>query len=143
VDEDNELRALQARAGEQREHWGFPPGLRYRSVSNHLVIFDTDVALPSNGAKVALTHYLHSNTFTRAALSIRGGTDRQGTRPWNARLSRSRAINVARYVLDDLRYPPIVDLNWVGEDGPTEPTNVNTSEPYNRIVRIQMLEPCP
>lgn len=139
---DRTLQSLRARADVARLHHALPDGARYRAIANHLVFFDTDRTDLSDGAKASLAHFLGPGLLGNLALSVRALADRQGRPPYNEQLSQKRAIAVAKYMMDEHRYPPVVDLNWFGEDNPTQPSADGRSEPYNRIARVQVLQLC-
>jgi outer membrane protein OmpA-like peptidoglycan-associated protein len=136
------LQHVSSKSNAARQTWSIRPDARFRVVTELTVYFDTGISELTAGAKGELNRFLTDMNVGKTALSIRGGADRQGERTSNVPLSRDRAVNVATYVVDDERYPPIVGLNWFGEDAPRQPTDPGLSEPYNRTVHVKVLQTC-
>jgi outer membrane protein OmpA-like peptidoglycan-associated protein len=141
-DPDPRLQNVRAKSIAARRTWHILEDARFRVVRELTVYFDTGIPELTAGAKAEINQFLADTNVGQTALSIRGGADRQGERTANQTLSRDRAVNVAAYVIDAERYPPIVGLNWFGEDALRQPTEPGSSEPYNRTVHIKVLQTC-
>jgi len=142
TDSDERLQRLYAASIAARQSRRIPDNTRFRVVSELTIYFSTRISELSAGAKTEVNRFLAETNVGNTALSIRGGADRQGNRKSNETLSRDRALNVAAYVVEAERYPPIVGLNWFGEDALPHPTDPGSSEPYNRTVHVKILQIC-
>jgi outer membrane protein OmpA-like peptidoglycan-associated protein len=142
TDPDQNVQRLHAESATERQRVGLPDRATFREIADYVVFFDTAASRLSSGAEERLTQFLSSRPASNTALSIRGFADARGSPAINERLSRDRAVEVAALVASAHRYPPIVELDWAAHAAVASPNDRGQSDPYQRIVRVKVLQPC-
>jgi outer membrane protein OmpA-like peptidoglycan-associated protein len=142
TDPDQNVQRLRAESATERQRVGLPDRAAFREIADYVVFFDTAASRLSSGAEERLTQFLSSSPASNTALSIRGFADGRGSPATNERLSRDRAVEVATLVASAHRYPPIVELDWTAHGAVAPPHDRGQSDPYQRIVRVKVLQPC-
>lgn len=84
---------------------------------------------------------LESLNFKIQRIVIRGYTDTTGSNIYNIILSAKRAFYVKKLIAEELKsagksQPPLIDIEFFGEEELRTPTDENTREPLNRVVEV-------
>jgi outer membrane protein OmpA-like peptidoglycan-associated protein len=129
ADSDTDLQAMRDRTQALRDR-------RYRAVRSRYVYFANRSSKLSRDDEDQITKFLSDGVARDAVLSIRGVADGRGSPEANERAAFARARTAARFVAQQERAPPLVDLRWTVEPGS------RANRPHNRFVLIQLLQAC-
>jgi outer membrane protein OmpA-like peptidoglycan-associated protein len=138
AESDRELRQLAPDSTEAARNLGLTASATYRVLDRQAIFFDPGSKEMSPAAKWQLALILETARLTRAALSIRGDSDRQSDKESLAlALDRARAVaaRIAEFGAEKRDRIPIVGMSWSETAG-------RVPEPYRRTVRVELLQRC-
>ena len=110
-------------------------------VTYYVVFFDFDSSELSNAAKQTLNEAAATALEMRPyKVLIRGHTDRAGPDAYNLKLSETRALSVASYLIENGAGRFVIHAEGLGESEPIAKTSDNVRDGRNRRSEISLIE---
>ena len=110
-------------------------------VTYYVVFFEFDSSELSNAAKQTLDEAAATALEMRPyKILIRGHTDRAGPDAYNLKLSETRALSVASYLIENGAGRFVIHAEGLGESEPIAKTSDNVRDGRNRRSEISLIE---